>query len=124
MGFKNGTYATIWTVEPKSETITKARISISRKNKTTGQYDTDFSGFVTFMGSAVARKAASLKERDRIRLGDVDVSNYFNKEKNITYTDFKVFSFDMADEVAPASVAPQSNPVDGGEEVDESNLPF
>mgnify|MGYP000099157867 CR=1 FL=1 len=44
MGFRTGSYATIWTVESASDTRTKARISISRKNKQTGEYDTDFSG--------------------------------------------------------------------------------
>ena len=40
MGFRTGSYATIWTVESASDTRTKARISISRKNKQTGEYDT------------------------------------------------------------------------------------
>lgn len=42
MGFRTGSYATIWSVESASDTRTKARISISRKNKQTGEYDTDF----------------------------------------------------------------------------------
>ena len=90
MGFRTGSYATIWSVESASDTRTKARISISRKNKQTGEYDTDFSGFVDFIGTAAARKALTLKEKDRIRLGDVDVTNNYNKEKNITYTNFKI----------------------------------
>lgn len=80
MGFRTGSYATIWTVESASDTRTKARISISRKNKQTGEYDTDFSGFVDFIGTAAARKALSLKEKDRIKLGDVDVTNNYSKE--------------------------------------------
>lgn len=57
MGFRNGAYATIWEVKPVSDTNTKARISVSRKNKQTGQYETDFSGFVEFIGTAAASKA-------------------------------------------------------------------
>lgn len=86
MGFRTGSYATIWTVESASDTRTKARISISRKNKQTGEYDTDFSGFVDFIGTAAARKALSLKEKDRIKLGDVDVTNNYSKETGKTYT--------------------------------------
>ena len=86
MGFRTGSYATIWSVESASDTRTKARISISRKNKQTGEYDTDFSGFVDFIGTAAAKKALMLKEKDRIRLGDVDVTNNYSKEKGITYT--------------------------------------
>lgn len=127
MGFRKESYATIWTVESVSDTLTKARISISRKNKQTGNYDTDFSGFVSFVGTAAAKKAACLKEKERIRLGDVDVTNRYDKEKNVTYTNFKVFSFETQDELdgnnhqddAPTP----KTPVDEGE-VDDSRLPF
>ena len=47
MGFRNGAYAKVWD-EPSvvSDSMTKLRVSISRKNKTTGEYETDFSGLV------------------------------------------------------------------------------
>jgi len=129
MGFRTGSYATIWSVESASDTRTKARISISRKNKQTGEYDTDFSGFVDFIGTAAARKALTLKEKDRIRLGDVDVTNNYNKEKNITYTNFKIFSFETQAEINSGSggnsgfnTEPQ-RAVDSGE-IDDSQLPF
>lgn len=81
MGFREKAFATIWSTEPISDTLTKARISVSRKNKQSGEYETDFSGFVSFIGTAAAKKSACLKEKDRIRLGDVDVSNKYDKEK-------------------------------------------
>lgn len=130
MGFRTGSYATIWSVESASDTRTKARISISRKNKQTGEYDTDFSGFVDFIGTAAAKKALMLKEKDRIRLGDVDVTNNYNKEKGITYTNFKIFSFETQSEINESGgggnsgydTEPQKN-VDSGE-IDDSQLPF
>lgn len=129
MGFRTGSYATIWSVESASDTRTKARISISRKNKQTGEYDTDFSGFVDFIGTAAARKALTLKEKDRIRLGDVDVTNNYNREKNITYTNFKIFSFETQAEINSGgdgnsgfNTEPQ-RAVDSGE-IDDSQLPF
>lgn len=96
MGFRKDSYATVWSVTPMSSTMTKARISIDRKNKETGQYEQEFGGFVIFVGTANAAKAMKLKERDRIRLGDVDVTNRYDKEKKIEYTSFKIFSFDDA----------------------------
>lgn len=130
MGFRTGSYATIWSVESASDTRTKARISISRKNKQTGEYDTDFSGFVDFIGTAAAKKALMLKEKDRIRLGDVDVTNNYSKEKGITYTNFKIFSFETQSEIncsggggnSGYDTEPQKN-VDSGE-IDDSQLPF
>lgn len=99
MGFRSQAFCKIWEITPQTDTRTKGRISISRKNRQTGEYETDFSGFVSFLGTAAARKAATLKEGDRIRLGDVDVSNRYDKEKQITYTNFNIFSFETQDEV-------------------------
>ena len=128
MGFRREAFATIWSVESTSDTLTKARISISRKNKQNGEYDTDFSGFVSFVGTAAAKKAAVLKEKDRIRLGDVDVTNKYDKERNTTFTNFKIFSFEMADasqnQQSQTATEPQTN-VDSGEIDDsDSRLPF
>ena len=127
MGFRKDSFATVWSAEVVSDTLTKVRLSISRKNKQTGEYETDFSGFVSFVGTAAAKKAAALKEKDRIKLGDIDVTNRYDKEKNTTYTNFKVFSFEMQGEnaaAAPAAASPEPQPqVDGGE-VDDSRLPF
>ena len=124
MGFRKESYATIWSVEPTSDTLTKGRISISRKNKQTGEYETDFSGFVSFIGTAAAKKASLLKERERIKLGDVDVTTKYDKEKNVTYTNYKIFSFDLADEPQNhESISDETNNIDNGE-IDDERLPF
>jgi hypothetical protein len=127
MGFRKDVLATVWSVEPVSDTITKARISTSRKNKQTEEYDTDFSGFVGFVGTAAAKKAARLKEKDRIRLGDVEVTNKYDKEKKVTYTNFTVFDFKTQvgfDDAPKNAAAPEpKKPADDGE-LDDANLPF
>lgn len=95
MGFRKDAYATVWEVTPVSETMTKVRLSTSKKNKQTDQYETDFSGFVAFVGAAAAKNAAHLAEKDRIKLGDVDVTTKYDKEKKITYTNFTAFNFEQ-----------------------------
>lgn len=85
MGFRTGAFAKVWKVEPFSETNVKLRISISRKNKQTGEYEQDFSGFANAIGTAAAKKAACLKEGDRIKLGDIDVTTKYDKAKDVTY---------------------------------------
>ncbi len=95
MGFRSGRYATVWEVKPFSNTMTKVRISTSVKNKQTDQYETDFSGFVAFVGSDAAGKALNLHEKDRIKLGDIDVTTKYDKEKNVTYTNYSCFSFEL-----------------------------
>ena len=122
MGFRTGAFATVWTVERVSDTFTKGRISISRKDRNTGEYVQDFGGFVSFLGTACAQKALRLKEKDRIKLGDVDVSNRYDREKGVTYTNFNIFSYEMADEAG--NTQPQAQPaVDEGEPEDD-RLPF
>lgn len=96
MSFRNNAYATVWEVTPKTATITSARISTSRKDKETDKYETDFSGFVSFLGTAAASKALSLKKEDRIKLLDVAVTSKYDKEQNKTYTNFNVFDFELA----------------------------
>ena len=124
MGFKNGAFATVRGAESISDTNTKVRISVSRKNKDTGEYETEFSGFVNFYGTAVASRAARLKEKDRIKLGEVDVTTRYSKEKNTTYTNYKVFSFEDADSKPSGSVEDDfGSDVDSGE-ISENNLPF
>lgn len=128
MGFRTNSYAKVWEVIPSTDTRTKLRISISRKDKQTGEYVQDFSGFVDCVGSLAAKKAAQLKANDRIRLGDVDVTTKYNKEKDITYTNFSVFNFekDEGNGVPVQTKAPVNEPqpeVDSGE-VDDDRLPF
>lgn len=103
------------------------RLSISRKDKQTGEYTQDFSGFVSFVGTATAKKAACLTEGARIKLGDVDVTTSYNSEKKITYTNFKAFNFEVESgggnsPTSESTTDPQPT-VDSGE-LDDSRLPF
>ena len=107
-----------------NDTSTKVRMSVSRKNKKTGEYEQDFSGFVLAIGTATASKAAKLKEGDRIKLGDVDVTTKYDKEKRVTYTNYKMFSFEEPEDSNSKEepTAPQPAVDDG--ELDDSRLPF
>lgn len=121
MGFRNGAYAKVWEISPLGDTSTKVRLSISHKNKQTGKYETEFSGFAMFYGAA-AKTASRLSEGNRIKLGDCDVTTRFDKEKNKSYTNFKVFSFE---EVEDGSGGVTETPVDdGGADVGGKDLPF
>ncbi len=124
MGFRKDAYATVWRVESISPTLTKAQLSISRKNKD-GEYEQDFGSYVAFIGTAAAAKAARLTDKDRIKLGDVDVSTKYDKEKKIMYTNYKVFSFETEDEFNGAKATPKPEEKNEPElEIDDSNLPF
>lgn len=97
MGFRTGSYAKVWEVRPRSATMTELRVSVSRKNKESGEYEQDFGGYVRCVGQACASQAAALAEGDRIRFGDVDVTRRYDKEAQKEYTNFTVFSFEKDD---------------------------
>ena len=64
-----------------------------------------------------------MKEGNRIKLGDVDVTTKYDKEKKVTYTNFKMFSFELdGEEHRDSSTEPQPT-VDEGE-IDDNRLPF
>lgn len=123
MGVRTGSYGTIWEVRDKGN-YSDVRLSTSRKNKQTGEYEQDFGGYVRFIGEA-HKNAASLNERDRIRFGDVEITNNYVKEKNITYTNVACFSFDLADESGRSSGSAAKKPAHKSieEDVDEED-PF
>ena len=120
MGFSNGAWAKIWSVE-RGDRSTKVRLSTSRKNKETDEYEQDFSGFVTMAGTA-HKLAANLKEGDRIKLGECTVTSRYDKENKKEYINFTMFSYEAGDgQSAPKSektapVAPVSDP--------DEDLPF
>lgn len=131
MGFRTGSYCKIWSVEPKRDTVTNCRVSISRKDKNTGEYVQDFGGFVSFLGTSAASKAAKLKEGDSIKLGDIDVTNRYDKERQITYTNFNCYSFELDSDIQNGGQGGQQQPapsvdvnygIDSGEV--EAELPF
>lgn len=101
MGFRTGAYATVWETKEGNGNWTDVRLSISRKNRE-GDYETDFSGFVRFIGEA-STKAQNLGDRARIKIGECDVTNRYDKEKGVTYTNFAVFNFEEADGNSEAS---------------------
>lgn len=138
MGFRNGAYAKVWeTKATRSPRVTQGRISISYKNKATGQYEEDFSHWVSFLGQETAEKALTLSQGARIKLGEVDSSARYDKAAGKKYYDFKVYSFEMADSGSTADTGASASavpPVPAGwedlnrdpapGEVEDEGLPF
>ena len=94
MGFRqDARFVNVWEVENKGN-YHIVSLSTSKKNKDTNEYETDFSNkFVRFIGTAHTL-AADLKKGDTIKLGSCEVTNKYDKEKNTTYTNYLVYSFE------------------------------
>lgn len=126
MGFRTGAFATIWDVKIISDACVKCKLSTSRKNKDTGEYESDFNGFVDFIGTSCAKHAASLHPMSRVKLGDVDVTTNYVKSLEKEYVNYKVFNFELVGKPASTNHQNNSEPqpsVDDGE-VNDERLPF
>lgn len=93
MGFRQGAYAKIWKIEDKGN-YHVAQMSISRKNKDTGVYDTEWqNNFVRLVGTA-HQQIATMDISRNVKIGSCDVTNKYDKDKNATYTNYVVFNFE------------------------------
>lgn len=122
MGFRTGAYAKIWDITPGRGNTTNVRLSVSRRNKETNEYEPDFSGFCMFIGNAKAG-AERLRQGDTIKLGDVDVCNRYDKEAGKEYYTHKVFSFEPVNNNGSYSAnTTEENTSEG--DTDDEGLPF
>lgn len=125
MGFRNGAYGKVWTVERK-EKYTKISFSTSKKDKNTGEYETDFSAFVNLVGAA-HQKASNLEEGDRIKIIDCETTT--TKKNDVKYTNHTIWDWEPAGttsgEPKPAVSATKakSSSLDAVED-SEDELPF
>ena len=94
MGFRqDARFVKVWEVENKGN-YHIVSLSTSKKNKDTNEYETDFSSkFVRFIDTAHTL-ASDLKKGDTIKIGSCEVTNKYDKDKNTTYTNYLVYSFE------------------------------
>ena len=89
MGFRKDSYAKVWSVKDNGRYST-CRITISRKNKTTNAYETEFTdGFVNFVGKAhelIHDKVIDENKGYSIKIISCDVTNvYTDQNGKVTY---------------------------------------
>ena len=91
--FSVNSYATIWKVNDRKSNYTVCQMSTSKKNSQTGRYETDFSdNKVRFVGKAHQQMP---QEGQRIKILNCGVSNYYDKEKKVTYVTYVVFDYTL-----------------------------
>jgi hypothetical protein len=132
MGFRNGCYATAWTDKQTNKVLNvferyaEVQITTSKK-KQDGTYETDFSGRVRFVGKSFEKiRRVDLREKDRLKLLEVETCNRYDKEKKRSYDTFIVWEFETAESRQPT--APQTEVV-GGRKMEsigdiDAELPF
>ena len=96
MGFRQGAFARVFSAEDKGR-YSICRLAISKKNKETGEYEQEFSdGRVKFVATAHKQiKELTIPYNGvTVKLGSVDVTNKYDKNRNTTYTNYVVFNLD------------------------------
>lgn len=117
MGLKANAFATVWETRERNGRI-EARMSTSYRNRETNAYITDWSEWMTLYGEA--KRLTELPARSRIKIGDFDVTNKYDKDKQKMYTNYRLFSF----ETVTSKTAPQTAAPAGGVHNDVADDPF
>ncbi len=129
MGFSSGSFAKIKEVVEKQPHYTVCKVTITKKNKLTNEYELQFSAHCRFVGNA--HKSVPMKDQ-RIKITSCDVTNcYKDRDGNLQFNknpQYVVFGYELQ-ESKDTPTPQQFNPYDNGvhfEDLssDSSDLPF
>lgn len=97
MGFSVGNYAKIKEVKEIKENYSVVKLSFSKKNKATNQYETNFVGVARFVGNAHLQKPMV---DQKIKITACDVTNCYIKDGQVVFPDkpqYVVFGYELQD---------------------------
>lgn len=129
MGFSNGSYCKIKEVVEKQPNYTVCKVTITKKNKLTNEYELRFSAHCRFVGDA--HKSVPLKDQ-RIKITSCDVTNcYKDKDGNLQFNknpQYVVFGYELQESKDTPTPQP-FNHYDNGVNFEDlsssdSDLPF
>ena len=129
MGFGVNCYAKIKEVVEKHDNYSVCKITVTKKNKLTNEYELQFSAHCRFVGNA--HKSVPMKDQ-RIKITSCDVTNcYKDKDGNLQFTknpQYVVFGYELQESQGASAPMPY-NPYDNGVNFEDlsssdSDLPF
>lgn len=106
--FSVNSWAKIWEIKEIKDKYSDIRISTSYKDKATEKYEQDFGAFVRLVGQA-HRQMEYLSTGDRFKILRCGVTNSYDKEKKVTYTNYVIFEIEAEDPAEPNTEA-EKNP--------------
>lgn len=116
--FSVNSYAKIKEVEDKGN-YSVCKISISKKNKQSGKYETDFVGKVRFVGNAHHQRPLA---NQKIQITSCGVSNCYTKDGKLEFPKmptYTIFEYSLQDDNGATT---SDRPI--LEEIDSTQLPF
>lgn len=115
MGLKNNGFCTVWSNKETGKVVllfekyAEVTVSTSKKSQTAKNgYETDFNGRVRFIGRAFEKiRTMALAEKDRLKLLEVETTNYYDKAKGKLYTNHICWDFEPAESKNTAPRQPE-----------------
>ena len=129
MGFGVGNYCKIKEVVEKHDNYSVCKITVTKKNRVTNEYELQFSGHCRFVGNA--HKSVPMADQ-RIKITSCDVTNcYKDRDGNMQFLNkpqYVIFGYELQ-EVKNASAPTAYNPYDNGVNFEDlsasdDSLPF
>ena len=121
--FGNRSWVKIWKCEKGQGNYYVAQMSSSKKNSE-GAYETDWNAMGVRLVGTAAKQAEKISDGDRRQIKECGVTNKYDKEKKVTYTNYVVFAFeDEAGDGSQQKAAKNSDFVNVSED-SEDELPF
>lgn len=141
MGFRTNAYAKVWKIEKGDGNFWVAEMSTSKKMKKDGKdvlkdgkpvYNTDWSNKFTRLVGTAAQEAEGISDGDTIKIGECEVTNKWDAEKKVMYTNYVIYSFEMPEDNGSKPAKSTSNQrmkskkdyVEIPDDIDEGELPF
>ena len=129
MGFGVNNYCKIKEVVEKQPNYTVCKVTITKKNKLTNEYELQFSAHCRFVGNA--HKSVPMKDQ-RIKITSCDVTNcYKDKDGKLQFSknpQYVVFGYELQESQGASAPMPY-NPYDNGVNFEDlssnsDDLPF
>ena len=129
MGFGVNSYAKIKEVVEKHDNYSVCKITVTKKNKLTNEYELQFSAHCRFVGNA--HKSVPMKDQ-RSKITSCDVTNcYKDKDGKLQFTknpQYVVFGYELQESQGASANVPY-NPYDNGVNFEDlssnsDDLPF
>ena len=124
--FANNNYAKVWKIYPpkkKEQKFTLVQMSTSQKDKKSGEYNTDFSGYVRLIGTAF-EKSKELEAKDSIKIVKCGVTTSYDKKEDKSYETFLIFDFDFANEKKEKEAEKGVDEFMSMDDIENVKLPF
>lgn len=120
---RNGAYCKIWEVRDGKGNYKEANISVSRKNKQSGNYDKVFGAWVRLVGTA-KDQVGKIDLSKNVKIAECEITNNYDKDKKTMYWNPVIYAFDLEGSTTTSAAKQNDDFVKVPDNLDSEALPF